>query len=568
MRPIRFACVALACAGATVLLASPAALGSGKGSDIGGPVDEGAAARRRGGLDPESLSDEQKAERLKVISREYDELKRNQDILQVRKRRNRVAFVGLMRYPESAKFLRGVFDDDRDDRTRVAALVAIGQAGDPETIQYAVKKCQAIAKKEPVFCLSLPRMFREVRDEESRKWLAERLSAKEPDVLAALIEAVGYTENPEVAEELLKIYDRNKEVEIRFECLRAYGRCAKTDAVSKLLSKLADEDWRIRMAAAEGLRFAGEPRVLPELARLLIEGEVPIVIETATEAVGELGTKDAIPLLIQSLQVGQLRCRQKAREYLKRLARELYRQRKDYFTDPVAWENWWKKAKRTPVGQPPDGEGTGAPERETMAYHGIKIHSDRVLFILDISGSMKWPDPPKELDIRPADWTQRRIDLAHRELFKTLRMLSPETHFNLATFAGVVTSWQPESLEVPATKENVEAGIEWIQKQLPRGGTATYDALEYGILKTNADTVYFLSDGLPSLGRFEEHETILAEVRKINRFRRVSINTIALIIGKSPIQKSLKYEDPEEMGDFMARIAEENWGRFADESTQ
>ena len=140
----------------------------------------------------------------------------------------------------------------------------------------------------------------------------------------------------------------------------------------------------------------------------------------------------------------------------------------------------------------------------------------------------------------------------------------PPTLFNLATFAGVVTSWKQEP--VIATEENVEEGIAWIQKQLPRGGTATYDALAFGCLHPDVDTVYFLSDGVPSLGRFEEQETILAEVRKLNRFNRVSINTIALIVGLSPIESARKYEDPEDMADFMARIASENQGKFANES--
>jgi hypothetical protein len=149
-------------------------------------------------------------------------------------------------------------------------------------------------------------------------------------------------------------------------------------------------------------------------------------------------------------------------------------------------------------------------------------------------------------------------------MFRTLRQLRPETQFNVATFAGVVTAWKKD--ELPATKVHVEAAIAWLREQLPRGGTATFDALSFGIDQTDVDTIYFLSDGVPSLGRFEEQETILAELRRANRFRRVSINTIALIVGKSPIESVLKYEDPDDMADFMGRIAQENFGAFADES--
>ena len=113
---------------------------------------------------------------------------------------------------------------------------------------------------------------------------------------------------------------------------------------------------------------------------------------------------------------------------------------------------------------------------------------------------------------------------------------------------------------------NVKAGIEWITGQLPGGGTASYDALAWGLAQNDIDTVFFLSDGCPSLGRFEERETILGEIRKLNRFKRVSISTVALIIGLSPIESVRKYEDPDDMADFMSRIASENQGEFANES--
>ena len=47
--------------------------------------------------------------------------------------------------------------------------------------------------------------------------------------------------------------------------------------------------------------------------------------------------------------------------------------------------------------------------------------------------------------------------------------------------------------------------------------TATYDALEYGVLRSNVDTVYFLSDGVPSLGKYEEREAILLDWIKGHR---------------------------------------------------
>lgn len=581
--------LALGGAAALSLAVGAAALAGGKGSDIGGPPHEEVHSdRSRFGIKPSSLSDEEKAARLQVIEAEYEELKRNQDIIPTRTRRNRVIFVGEMRYPESGKFLKKVFDGDRDMRTRVAALVAIGKCGDFDTIESTVKKAIAGAKKEPVFAASLPRMFEHVETPEAKEWMLSRLKQKDPDVLASVVEAVGLTENEAALDDLKDLLENEKDLTVRFEVLRAYGRCGKRKAVGKLLSYLSAEDWQLRMAAAEGLGYAGQPEAVEELRRLIIRGEEPIVVETALEAVARLGTRDAVEPLIEGLKVGRLRARQKVRAALRRIARDEFRMEKDYHVDPNSWAKWWDKVKR---GVDPDDPTF--TESETASYFHFPIHSDRVLFILDISGSMNWPDAPRDSGIKPSDWDKRRIDVAHRELYAALRALAkqnqgrempkakkgetsdvpvapdadgnePPTLFNLATFAGVVTAWKQEA--VLATEENVEEGIAWIEKQLPRGGTATYDALAFGCLQPKVDTVYFLSDGVPSLGKYEEQETILAEVRKLNRFNRVSINTIALIVGLSPIESARKYEDPEDMADFMARIASENQGRFANES--
>ena len=117
--------------------------------------------------------------------------------------------------------------------------------------------------------------------------------------------------------------------------------------------------------------------------------------------------------------------------------------------------------------------------------------------------------------------------------------------FNVATFAGAVNFWQKGQM-VPASERNLKSAEKWIDARLlPRGGTNTYDALMKGIQEIeHVDTIFFLSDGTPSVGKTDVPEEILAEVRKANRYRKVQINTISLIIGKAAITSAQKYEDP------------------------
>jgi uncharacterized protein with von Willebrand factor type A (vWA) domain len=155
----------------------------------------------------------------------------------------------------------------------------------------------------------------------------------------------------------------------------------------------------------------------------------------------------------------------------------------------------------------------------------------------------------------------QRIDVATKELLKAIRSLSENTLFNVMTFSSDLQTWQKGG-EVLATKKNIDDVVEWLETRLlPRGGTNTHAALMSSIRDNpKVDTVFFLSDGLPSSGEMEVQEEILVALRDENRFRKVRFNTIALVFGKSKYEKAWKYEDPEEMGAFMSRIAEQTGG--------
>ena len=61
------------------------------------------------------------------------------------------------------------------------------------------------------------------------------------------------------------------------------------------------------------------------------------------------------------------------------------------------------------------------------------------------------------------------------------------------------------------------------------------------------DTIFLLSDGVPTKGVVIEPEEILRIITKANRLARIKINTIYLGVEPSP---------------FMQRLAEENFGRY------
>jgi hypothetical protein len=172
-----------------------------------------------------------------------------------------------------------------------------------------------------------------------------------------------------------------------------------------------------------------------------------------------------------------------------------------------------------------------------------------------------------------------RIDIVKTELARTIDRLEPYVQFNILAFATDVKSWKKTL--VPANVINKSSARDWAMKleaiggsskedlarvglagsaNLEAGKTNTYGALSTGLAiagrgtkdKNYAvaiDTIFFLSDGRPSVGDYVDTDDILREINNANDLRKVVIHTIAL----GEFQK-----------DFMKRLAEDNGGVFVD----
>ena len=99
----------------------------------------------------------------------------------------------------------------------------------------------------------------------------------------------------------------------------------------------------------------------------------------------------------------------------------------------------------------------------------------------------------------------------------------------------------------------------WNPERIPggsSGGSAAALAAGLGLdakrskgYETKLDTIFFLSDGKPTTGRFTDRDEILREIKRANDLRRIVIHTIAL----GQFEKG-----------FMRRLAKENGGVFVD----
>lgn len=366
--------------------------------------------------------------------------------------------------------------------------------------------------------------------------------------LKALIKAVGKAQAPaerdfirllgylpgEAVTQALLGFVRDLNPLVTMAALEALGRQNDPRTVDVLIERLADPRWQVRAAALEGLAFRREARVVCALL--------------------EHGARED----------GVLR-----RHYLTALARIAGQGVEALPPTLEAWVTWWatneaavvaaweQTAVQGPVEEDlpaiPLGGGGGA-----TSFYGIQTHSKHIVFVVDVSGSM---GEQGGVDAQG----RMRIDVVKAELANAIRALSADdtdergpSSFNIVTYAAEVGVFR-EGKMVPATKANKDKAFQWIEGLTALGATNIFDALEqaFAIVDTRrmakqlaqgADTIFLMTDGEPNRGKIVDPDQIRAEVRKLNRDRKITIHAIG--VGKDHNRA------------FLERLAVENHGQY------
>jgi hypothetical protein len=235
------------------------------------------------------------------------------------------------------------------------------------------------------------------------------------------------------------------------------------------------------------------------------------------------------------------------------------------------WAAWWRNNEaaftfeHATAPRTPDPRPAHAPSdtRVDPTFYGLRVESERVCFVIDVSGSMK--DPTQQSD----GVNSTRIDVAKRELEKIIGELPPGSFFNIISFNAEVESWVDKLGEIPkgidtrarkapstgdprykeslspADKEALRKQREaeqqkklddalrdraraWVQKLAADGGTNMNDALELAFSDPLVDTIFLLTDGMPSVGKRIDPEAIRVAGRGWNSTRRIKLNTVAI----------------------------------------
>jgi HEAT repeat protein len=424
----------------------------------------------------------------------------------------------------------------RSGDERVLATLSLGRIADLETARALLLSVER--KPDPVVAQALADALAGSVKPDILAWLeSEALGTKQPEVLRACLEALAAVEAPDAVPKLVEIYGGSKDVAVLHEAVRALGRAGGAGARPVVMAAASHPEWRVRLAAADVLPdlAKGDETLLAPTKALVLDPEARVRRAVAM-AIGEAKLEALAPDLIDLLEKdSRLRTREAARQALKKIGGC------DYGHDAAAWRQWWKMR-----GE--DKQTLGEPDRKiTFAqYYGVSVQSDRVLFVVDVSGSMSWP------------WRKepRRIDVARKELSRVLKELRPESLFNVILFSTKVRAWQKS--EVAADARHVEAALAWVDRNVrdPEGDTYAYDALEEAFERNpEFDTICLLSDGAPSHGPYASPEGILASVKVWNRYRGAVIHTIGLTLENMDRGRPNLAEDLRLMKDFVQRLA-------------
>ncbi|MEK7466321.1 MAG: HEAT repeat domain-containing protein [Planctomycetota bacterium] len=392
------------------------------------------------------------------------------------------------------------------------------------------------------------------RDADAVKWLVEEgLKDKNWRARMAVAGALGYApaDNALVTPAVVAVATE-KDGRVRGAAIEALGRRGAKEHKDLILKALEDERWQVRVSACEAL--------------------------------GVLQLRETVGPLIARMEVESGRLLEDLDKALKELTGLTFN------ADALGWKGWWQinkekwesgelVKKEEPKKEDPkdggkdaggkdDGKDVGggglkppdppkppdpapnppadpAPGGTTVEFYGIRTKSKNLVFVVDVSGSMAEPAKyvPNADSGAPAGQGpkgKRKIDIARWELSKAIGGLPEDARFNIITFSSDVKVYSPAKMLV-ATKPTKVQAQQFAEKLEPQEATNIYDALEKAFelaggakmqvdenYKVSVDTILFMTDGKPTIGKSVDPTVIADKVKVWNTVRKIRVHCVGI----------------------------------------
>ncbi len=350
--------------------------------------------------------------------------------------------------------------------------------------------------------------------------------------------------------------------------LRAVGPCPGDRPMKFLREAAKDPNPDVIVAALDSLAGRAEAEAVEILGAALADPRWQ-VRASAAAGLAESGRAAGVPPLVEALGKAEWRTVDDIHDALVKLTG------KSFPAVAAAWEEWWKKAGATFKGVKdpgyaagaadgqPGADAPGASSGEHVSFYGIEAKTDRMLFILDFSGSMNFAGSEFVKE-------RKKIDILREEMKKSIAGLAEGAKFNIIVFSSDVRVWHkgPAARDAKTAKE----AMDWVEKQKVVGSTNIYDAMEtaFKMMGVGAstdksyapvfDTIFFMTDGVPTSGKVTDKAVILGEVHRWNEGRKIRIH----VVGMGGKQKGgmpgpAGRDDIDR--DFLQKLADQNGGQ-------
>lgn len=486
------------------------------------------------------------------------------------------SILGALGSSKSKKALEVLWDGLEDGRAeiRLGSVELLGRVGGPGTAVQFQELLADVEVERTKLKRELPDLEQELRDMEQRLQAeadanggnvyqdtldlhakAQRAAAVVRTALTELsylidacVESGGEALARESGEDLEKSLkdlvraQRKAKGGVRMRTIALLARGTSDPVRAALREILAKEKEPLaRAAIIDGLAGAGDAALGQMLIDTYLEDESWHVRSRAVAALDRLRVKDGIPALIDRLDVEQGRVRTDVVAALQSLTGQRIQ------SNVELWRRWWSDQgagfEVPPLDDAPKSvEELAEAARDTVgvSFFGIRTESTKVLFIVDVSGSMNFPMYVASGPVSGGGGGRggnTRLEVAQRELKNALGGLPEEATFNIVRYAFDVWDWQPRPQTMSVdVRTDANAHVDGL---VANGGTNIFGSLQRafelaGVRDGDSwsepvfDTIFLLSDGLPTVGVTTEANEILAFVEERNRSAGIVIHTIGL----------------------------------------
>jgi len=305
--------------------------------------------------------------------------------------------------------------------------------------------------------------------------------------------------------------------------LQAIAAAGETRHLDTLHELLNHADLRVQQDAARAIEGVGDRKSVPVLLEKLKTGFAedddhrrrtrvePItwpVKVAVLSAIGAIPSETSMDTLIAGRMTEKGRLRQDYNYAMASITLGEHGKAGD------EWRSWWNlNRKRFQVDEKATAQWRRHHRPQDMTppalttFYGANIVSDRLVFVLDTSASMKG----------------EKIESLKANMEETLGSVLEFMKFNIVDFGGTIRVMSPKGLIDAKFHEKVAYLVQNLDLS---GGTRTYDAMEVGMLQPEADTVMYLSDGAPIAGQFESWDALRRGLTLFNRYRPLALHAI------------------------------------------